>query len=515
MFPKSKLKYHYFSPAVFSVYFLAHFGLLLLANHPFWDDWVLVDAPRDQILDTFRQAGSFFNFFGHLHVTMLVVGPWFYRLLTFVLYYGIGYYFYLILRRTCLLGERQSFFAAVLFLVLPFNIGRGALILLPYTLCLFLFMFAWSNLPRWRVFSLLLFFISFNTNSLLVFYFLPLIEDFCSFFRNSLPYPPLTSLEFLLRLRTYLFSRPATVALPIVYYIPKLLLFRPYGFYSGYNEDFSILKLFLSPFYQLWYWIGAVIKGDFSSILVLAVAIGLIVIFVRASSLRLNNYCILCLSLFTLVLGLLPYYILGHVPSFTEWTSRHQLLMPFGFSMLVAYGIGVIQPQRLARKMYVVLIALCVLLSAFNSALFCADALKQQAIQRLMANTLDPSRPGLVIIEDKTANALRRDYRFYEINGMLARAVNSQSFFGVPATGILNYRQGKYDQYFSAPYNASAHRRRPEAGTSVILIDSLSRLKNIYPFEIRACVVNIPFPSSLAVVPSMLNCSSDGWARLD
>jgi len=512
---KAKSRHRYFSPGVIVVYFFAHFGLLLLGNHPFWDDWILVDAPKEQILETGRQMGLFFNFFGYLHVAMLAVGPWFYRLSTFILYYGIGYYFYLILRRTRLLEERQAFLAAVIFLVLPFNLGRGALCLFPYTLCLFIFMLAWSILPQKRFLSLLLFFISFNTNSLLVFYLLPLVEDFREFALKSLPNQPFTSLVFLSHCRKYLFSRPATVTLPLVYYITKFLFFRPYGFYLGYNEDFSIFKLLLSPVYQLWYWAGSSIKGYPSSVLVLAVVIVLIVVFVRAAKLCLINYWILGISLSILVLGMLPYYILGHVPSFTEWTSRHQLLMPFGFSILVAYGIGVIRPEGLAKKMLIILIALCVLVSAFNSALFRADALKQQAIQRFMANTLDPKKPGLVLIEDKTANALMRTYRFYEVNGMLSRAVNAQSFFGVPYMEIVDYRQGKYDQYFSPHYNAAAHRRKPYAATSVILIDSLSRLKTIYPFGIRACVVEIPFPSSLSVAPSRLDCPSERWARLD
>lgn len=511
---KLQSKYRYLSPAVIILYFLAHFGLLFLGNHPFWDDWVLVDAPQHQVLDTFRQAGSFFNFFGHLHVNMLAVSPWFYRLATFILYYGIGFCFYAILRRSRLFEEKLAFIAAILFLVLPFNLGRGALILFPYTLCLFIFMLAWCMLPHKRVLSLLLFFVSFNTNSLLVFYLLPLIEDYHGFVLKSRSILPLTSATFSIHLRQYIFSRPVTVILPLLYYIPKLFFFRPYGFYSGYNESYSILNLLRAPVYSLQTWAESVGKGDINSVLVLAVALGLLAVYVRAFRLRLNFNYALGTSLFALFLGLFPYYILGHVPSFTEWTSRHQLLMPFGFSMLVAHGIGTIRPEGLAKKVLVSLIALSVILSVFNSALFRADALKQQAIQQFMANALDASKPGLVVVEDRTANALRRTYRFYEINGMLTRAVKAQSFFGVLPSEIDDYRVGKYDKYFSAHYNAAAHQREPMADVSVILIDSLSPFKQIYPFGLRACLVGVPFSSSLPLALSRLDCHPKGWVWL-
>ena len=339
---KIQAKYNFFSPLLLFSYFLSHFGLLLLGNHPFWDDWALVDAPRHEIIETFRELGSFFNFYGLLHVTMLSVGPWFYRIATFILYYGIGYYFFLVLRRTRLLDERKAFMAAVFFLVLPFNQGRGALILFPYTFCLFLFALAWKRLPQNRIPSLLLFFLSFNMNSLLVFYLLPLIDDVRGFAVKSCSGRLLKPRGLLILLYQYIVFRPITFFLPFIYFIPKSLLFKPYGYYKGYNEHFSVISLFYSPLDQLRHWGGSVLQKDLSSIFVLAVSLVLIVILTTSFRRPLGpKIRVLGISLFVLFLGLFPYYVLGHVPTFTEWTSRHQILIPFGFSLL-AYSIGLL-----------------------------------------------------------------------------------------------------------------------------------------------------------------------------
>ncbi len=510
--PQSKC--NYFALGVFILYSLSHFGLLLLGNHPFWDDWVLVDAPKEQIFDIFSQLGSFFNLFGHLHVGMLAIGPWFYRFATFILYYGIGFFFFSILRRSRLFAERQAFMAALLFLVLPFNVGRGSLILFPYTLCLFLFMLAWVILPRKRIPSLVLFFLSFNTNSLLVFYLLPLIEDFLGFagkFRYD--FPP-TFAKFMMLLRQYSFSRPLTILLPFAYFAPKVIFFKPYGAYKGYNESFSLFNLFRTPLSHLKELVRGVSTGDIPSVLLMVITLVLIVICVRSFALRANNRHVLVISALVLYIGLFPYYILGLVPTFTEWGTRHQLLMPFGFSMLVVSGIGSIRPESFAKKGFAVIISLCVAVSIFNSALFRADALKQEAVQRFMANALDSSKPGLVVLDDSTKNALDRKYRFYELNGMLSRSLGHQKSFGVLDHLAYPYTYGYFDKYFTREYNAANHDRRSDQAIDVVMLDSDSYWKNLLPLELKVCHLQLQYNEISSENRAPFSCPTNSWKSL-
>ena len=78
----------------FLCYLAAHGGILLIPNAIYWDDWTLWNTEPATILDSFRQLGSPFNFFGYLHVAMLAIGPWAYRVLTFFLMYASGLLLY-------------------------------------------------------------------------------------------------------------------------------------------------------------------------------------------------------------------------------------------------------------------------------------------------------------------------------------------------------------------------------------------------------------------------------------
>src|SRR3546814_13538982 len=82
----------------------------------------------------------------------------------------------LIVKRTNLVGPFLRINIVLLYLVLPLNFARVAQIDFPYALCYLLFFGAWWLIESKKWVSLLLFFLSFNTNSLLVFYALPAID---------------------------------------------------------------------------------------------------------------------------------------------------------------------------------------------------------------------------------------------------------------------------------------------------------------------------------------------------
>lgn len=504
---KTQSGHRFLSPGVIFLYAFSNLGLLLLGNHPFWDDWIVVDLPWWQILDTFKQAGSFLNIWGYLHVSMLAIGPWLYRFASLILFYGISYHFYSILKRTAILDEEQSFAAALICLFLPLNLGRGALILFPYVFCLYIFMLAWSLLPRNRNISFLLFFLSFNINSLLVFYLLPLLEGLSIFFHRLPAGPPLTARKILSLLKIYILGEPIFILLPIIYYSIKLLFFRPYGLYSGYNEHYSILSLIKSPFLQFGELLYSVSKLDLPATLCLFFIFFVLLIVVPRSKLGWKALRIPAISIFVIYLGVLPYHILGLVPTFTGWSSRHQLLMPFGISILIAYCIYQVPKTINSRSLLRLVLLACIFASSVNSFSFYADSRKQQSVQRFMAGALRADSPRLVVIVDKTNNALRRTYRFYEINGMLARATGDQSFFGIQSSDINSYLNGKLDKYFTGYYLASSHRRDDNSKATFIILNSSFPWKYFFPSSSHACIVVSP-ASDVKSVIDRTPCSS-------
>ena len=145
--------------------------------------------------------------------------------------------------------------------------------------------------------------------------------------------------------------------------------------------------------------------------------------------------------------------------------------------------------------------------------MFVFDARKQQGIVNFMKNYLSPSNPGLVIIEDRTVNALDRSYRFYEINGMLSRAIGSQSFFGVTTSEYPNYNKGAFDKYYTSHYNASSYKRSPNSTTQVLLVDSSFPLKSLMPLDVRACLIPIS-SGAIEIDAASLSCPAGSWVQL-
>lgn len=161
------------------IYFTAHIGIFFSINSFFWDDYTLVGTPDSEILQIFKEAGSFLNITGWLHLYLLKIGPWVYKLLTFILFLFSGLFFSNILKRhEDRFNEEFRFYCVLFFLTTPIYLVRPALIVLPYGICFFLFFLAWSLIKNYRFFSIILFFFSFIIPSFLVFFIFPFLELF-------------------------------------------------------------------------------------------------------------------------------------------------------------------------------------------------------------------------------------------------------------------------------------------------------------------------------------------------
>ena len=72
-------------------YLLSQGGLLLIPNAIYWDDWsTLFNNDATLIFEIFKELGSMFNIHGHIHANLLKLGPWSYRVFTFILMFASG-----------------------------------------------------------------------------------------------------------------------------------------------------------------------------------------------------------------------------------------------------------------------------------------------------------------------------------------------------------------------------------------------------------------------------------------
>lgn len=413
---------------LFIFYSISHIWIFLILDSLFWDDWSIYNANPQVIKNMFSMYGT--PIIGYLHIFLLKIGPPIYKLLTFLIFFINGILLDKILKRNEFISENNRFFICLLFLVSPFNIARVTLICFPYTFCSFLFFLAWYLLPNKRFISLILFLFSFTTNSLLVFYCLPIIEIFYThykFNKNNI-------LKFIKRNLFFIIS-------PFIFYFIKIYFFNPKGIYEGYNSNFEIKNLLTTPLLQ----INDLIEFKSAYILLIPIIVlFLSYIFYKYIPIKenLEDYYhfkkILLFGLLSTFCALFPYWILNHTPAFTDWNSRHQLLMPLGISVLITAILSryEIKSRRILLSLF---ITIFLIINLTNYLSLVNDFAKQNQIIKIISNSRDLDDSNIVIFQDQTVNAFDRVYRNNEWQGILNKSLPEKNLIGVNSFNKINY----------------------------------------------------------------------------
>ena len=439
-----------------------HIGILSIPSAVFWDDWALVDTSSEQILDVFRQQGSIFNFNGYLHSILMPLGIWSYKALTFLLMGLAGYMLNVILIRNGAFSQSLRWCIVLLFLLLPFNMARVALIVLPYTLCYAMFFGAWLAIDRHRMLAVILFFLSFNINSLLVFYALPILD---MLFRSSGRFRITAWLKHAL-------SRWELMILPFLFFGIKLAFYKPTGFYAGYNETYSLavipstIATQAKDLFHLKFNIYLIVVFS----LLIYIALKKFDLLTSNEEPKLKKNQLLILGGTAALLAVFPYWILGYPPMFTDWSSRHQLLMPLGVALIIS-GTLQYMPAKARATPLILILSACLSYGITSYFHFYIDWQKQLFIIDKFKNDPVIAHADLVIIKDDTKkfDAMGRTYRYYEWNGMLVRALGNDRRFAVELEDVSQYKQGKFDIVFHSHYKAGEHVR--SAGESVAVVE--------------------------------------------
>lgn len=436
---------------LFIIYAIAHLWILFLYDSIFWDDWTLLGASNDVIIEKFRMVGLPFSWTGHLHVMLSYCPRVVYRILTFTSYFLAGYFLFKTISNT---DEKIRVYVlpiALLFLIAPFNSARIAAINLPYALCYLAFFAAWSQMGRRPLVSISLFIFSFNTASLLVFYAVPFIEYSV---RNN-------GFRFFTKKDFYI-KNWILIILPPAFWIIKTSIFPPYGLYAGYNQGFSASNIpyalglqindIISQIYA-WRWWELLLAGLLSFISFKLIDRNSL--FTETAS-KSHNFILIILGTAVLALAEFPYLILAYPPRFFSWDSRHQLLMPLGFSMFtVGVAFFLSASFRKAFLSFIIGLSLTFWLLQYKS--YYIDWTKQKEIMRVISDN-DEIRAGrLIVFEDHTGipNANGRSIVYYEWNGILANLYGDEQRFGIDQVQWSNSICKRNDPKFSPHYRSS------------------------------------------------------------
>jgi hypothetical protein len=423
----SKIKIYH----IIFLYTISHIGLFFAINSYYWDDYTLVGVKDSFIIEIFKQNGTFLNIVGNLHVYLLKLGPWVYKVITFFLFLFSGILLSIILNRHEDLDDEFRFYCVTLFLLLPFFLSRTALILLPYVICYFMFFLAWSLNEKYRLMSLFLFFFSYITPSFILFSAVPFFDlyyrknksniTFKSFFNFSI-----SNIDFIL--------------LPFIFFALKLKFFKPFGAYVNYNENYSFLNLVLSPFRMF----KDSILTFYPLISTILILFSLCYLFGIKKSIKINfkNKIFITVSVVIIIIGCFPYWILGLVPTFTEWSNRHQLLLPLGFSIFIS--IVLLSFFDTNRKLiFYLIISICIFINLKNYVEFYLDWNKQNQLVQVIKSNPVIKENNYFIIRDNTSNAIDRKYRYYEWNGLFYRSFGDESRLGINEKDFLTKEVSK------------------------------------------------------------------------
>lgn len=430
---------------VIFIYSITHFGLLLNYRGVWWDDWTLRGTALSELVHEYSQLGSFPEGLAYLHYFLNIAGPFAYRIITFTAYLASGMLLYKLINRD-LPDTNLAVLCSILFSVLPLNEARAAAINIAYALSLCLFMLA-SYLIRTRLtLSCCLLFVSYMTASLLPFTIIILIIEILNLRKCGC-----VGKKLILNLRVIFLT-----LMPFLYWTIKTLWYRPTGIYESYNTNFSANNaLYLIKESVLG--IATVRFDAFMAIICLPIVYLVLkgVNFPRVSSLTL-----MILGIGLVMVGCFPYWAVGLIPSHTDWNSRHQLLMPFGLSLLL---LGFIKFFRKLR-----LLLLVILVSIFISCWtnfylgYLNETSRNEAIissLRADFQVIKKCQEFLIFDDYSNSSGLKLRKRFYEWNGLLIEGGLKNSFTAIPDNNEELFDKGKYDLYLTPTYKVSNFER--------------------------------------------------------
>ena len=454
---------------------------MLLNRGLFWDDWIYFRQPHALLATLGRELGSTWPG----ATSWLPYGSWFSiwatRAVMFACFLGVALLVLRLSRRLPFFdfGTRIAF--ASLVAVFPAIAARDSISTFIYPISLLLFMAGWALLDHsidakgWRswvprVVALVLFFLSFRTASLVVFYAAVIVWVF---WRCGVTWRRLReAVSIVLR-------HADVVILPLVFWAFRSFDAVPSGFYENYNivTGKSLMAAPLLVPRALWQsLVGAFTRMPGTAWWPVVLAVAVVAAFalwksgVERPPFSSRRRAVAAwlwaagVGLLLVVLGVFPYLAVGKVPGFGDFNSRHQLLVPFGAALIVvglvrALTDGARLPRAVSVGIFAVLIALCAGTVAGDHVAYEREWYKQlgmiEAFQRA-----PQMQTGLAFeFDDRTkrlnaADRVRR--RFYEYAGLFEQAFGTHDRFGVDKADFARHGMGYYTPMFTPAFKSEA-----------------------------------------------------------
>ena len=246
-------------------------------------------------------------------------------------------------------------------------------------------------------------------------------------------------------LSTFVLKKIDYFLLPLLYFSLKYTYFVPQGIYTNYNNHFSIVNLFFTPIRQIFN-SGYFILQYEANLVILSILIFCVSWIMPNLEgkviLPFRRLKVFCFGIICCIIILFPYWILGLLPTFTDWTSRHQLLMPFGVSFIFI-TIYCLLKNSYQSIFLVVIISTAIYINISNYAILFRDWNKQKSLALEIENTKIDLKNKVVFISDNSFKAWNRSFRNYEWNGILNYHSEKTNTIFLDVASINAYRLGQ------------------------------------------------------------------------
>ncbi|WP_110550492.1 hypothetical protein, partial [Helicobacter cinaedi] len=492
LIPQGNLKHDWL--LLFIIYTLA-FGLMLLNTRGYyWDDWGLIgDFSFDSMNQQFLQNGNiWYGYFEWIFISLQPYGIPLFRFFTFFSFFICGLCVYHIAKSLQILKTYELFFIVVFFLLLPFNIiSRNALINAPYTLCYLLFFLAFFLVSvkstqhiLIKILTLALFFISFTMNSLLIFYILPLVY----LLYTHKAYTSFKAL-WLWALKHFDF-----IFLPVVFYAIKILFFKPYGLYEGYNAVSAggFFKAFIkTPIFS----ISHLLHTSFfllGSLCVLAIIIGFCIFIYRLRYRLLAKRDMFGIGLGFIIMwaGMFSYVVVFKYVAFDTVADRFGILESLGAGIILVFFVNLLTKNTNYKMWILSILILCALHYNIISQqrVFLAYVKQVGVFEHLMQDSKFLNHDTFVIYD---TNRGIYDNAFYQLNGIYAKLSHKSDKF---ISGDYGDIQEMVEYCKAAPtYNCWEYKGDINAYDKIFITENRNEFKHIYNFlvDLRLYVLDI------------------------
>jgi len=468
---------------------LSH-GLLLLNDGMYWDGWLLDNhLAEDDWGEVNKWAtDSGMPAIGYFYWGLNLVGlATFYKIIAFIALFVSALLVFKISIESKWVTKVEATGIALLSLVYPAYQTAVEMSTFRYLVfyCMFLYVILqlWKTardeapvLTPWRRILLLsILFISFNLNSLLVFYFPLMLALFWGIKRSN------AHLSWAEVLKKHVPAKLDFIALPFVFFAIKKIFSPTSGVYANYNQ------LNLNPA-SIGKHVGTYIEnalvGQFDAALsgLMHHPFLLLLLFV-ATYLAYAKYApeaagivspdphdhpgdtpaIMLFAFAGLLLAsaIFPYAAVGQSPSLEGWSTRHALLASLPVALLIAsllrpmWFIFAERPRGVMDGRFAALLIGVLLLAAFSLSTIStyvswqARAVKDKAIMTVLADTPILKGTSVFWVDDQYPLGGERLYRFYEWAGMLKKTWGGESRIGFQLQGYSMESLGMFRGFYT------------------------------------------------------------------